>query len=65
MIGDLVDDPAARAVVDKNLPGFSSSEQIDMIRGLTLRGLQGFAPDKISDQALTNIDAELAKIPGK
>jgi para-nitrobenzyl esterase len=61
-IGTLLDDPAARAIVDKHLQGFASSGQMDAVRGMTLKALQQYAPDKISDQALTEIDMELAKL---
>jgi para-nitrobenzyl esterase len=64
-VGTLLDDPAARAIVDKHIPGFSAGDQIDMARGMTLRSLQQFAPDKITDQVLAEIDMELAKLPAK
>ena len=64
-LGTLLDDPAARAIIDKHLPGFSSNEQIDMARSLTLKGLQQYSPDTISDQALAKIDTDLAKLPVK
>ena len=64
-IGTLLDDPAAHAIVDKHLPGVLSGDQIDMARSLTLKGIQQYAPDKISDQALSDIDAEFAKLPPK
>jgi para-nitrobenzyl esterase len=61
-IGTLLDDPAARAIVDKHIPGFSAGEQVDMARGMTLKSIQQFAPDKITDQVLADIDNELAKL---
>jgi para-nitrobenzyl esterase len=64
-IGTLLDDPASKAVLDKNLPGFSSTPQIDMARGMTLAQVQQFAPDQITDAALAKIDADLAKLPPK
>jgi len=64
-IGTLLDDPAARAVVDKHVPGFSSQDQIDMARSMTLRAIQQYAPDKYTDQVLAEIDADLAKLPAK
>ena len=59
----LMDDPAAHAIVDKFLPGLFSGDQIDMVRSLTLKAIQAYAPDRISDKALAEIDAELAKLP--
>jgi len=61
-IGTLLDNPAARAVVDKHIPGFSSGDQINMVRSMTLKGLQQFSPDKVTDQVLAEIDADLAKL---
>jgi hypothetical protein len=64
-IGTLIDDPAAHAIVDKYLPGVLSGDQIDMARSMTLKAVQQFASDRITDKALADIDAELAKLPTK
>jgi hypothetical protein len=64
-IGTLLDDPIAHAIVDKHLPGVLSGDQIDMARSMTLKAIQQYAPDKISDQALADIDADFAKLPPK
>jgi para-nitrobenzyl esterase len=64
-IGTLLDDPAARAIVDKHLPGFSSGDQINMARGMTLKAIQPFAGDTITDAVLAAIDADLASLSGK
>lgn len=62
-IGTLLDDPAAKAILVKHLPEIATSDQIEMARGMTLKQTQQFAPDKVSDKALADIDAELAKLP--
>lgn len=64
-IGTLLDDPAAKAVLDKNLPGFADNPQISMARSMTLRAIQGFAGDALSDAKLAAVDADLAKLPAK
>lgn len=64
-IGALLDDPAAKEVLDKAMPGFSTNPQIDMARAMTLKQIQGFAPDMIKDEVLAKIDAELAKLSAK
>jgi hypothetical protein len=64
-IGTLLDDPAARAIVDKHIPGFSAGEQIDMARGLTLKAIQQYSGDKITDQVLADIDGDFAKLAAK
>jgi hypothetical protein len=45
------------------MPGMSSNPQIDMARSMTLKQVQGFAPDQFTDETLAKIDADLAKIP--
>jgi hypothetical protein len=64
-IGTLLDNAAARAVVDKHLPGVLSGDRIDMARSLTLKELQQYARDTITDKALADIDADFAKLPSK
>jgi para-nitrobenzyl esterase len=64
-IGTLLDDPAAKAILDKYIPGMTTSDQIDMARGMTLKAIQPYAADKITDAVLANIDAEFAKLPPK
>ena len=64
-IGTLLDDPAAHAVLDKLLPAVTHGDQIDMARSMTLKDIQQYAPDMITDQTLAQVDAELAKLPVK
>jgi para-nitrobenzyl esterase len=64
-IGQFLDDPAAKAVVEKHLPGMLSNDQIEMARDMTLKDLQQYAPDNVTDKALADLDADLAKIPAK
>lgn len=64
-IGTLLDDPAARAVLDKYIPGMTTNDQVDMARGMTLKDIQQYTPDKITDQVLASIDADFAKLPAK
>lgn len=64
-IGTLLDDPAARVVLDKYIPGMTTSDQVDMARGMTLKDIQQYSPDQITDQMLASMDAEFAKLPAK
>jgi hypothetical protein len=64
-IGVLLDDPASRAVLDRHVPNFSAGPQLAMIRGATLRQIQGYALKVLSDPVLAAIDADLAKLPPK
>jgi hypothetical protein len=62
-IGALLADPAAKAVLDKYFPGVSGDKRIGMAKGMTLRAVQKFAPDKFTTEALDAADAELASLP--
>lgn len=61
-IGDLLDNAEAKAVLAKHLPGFADNPQIEMARSLTLKQIQGFAPDQITDETLAKVDADLKAI---
>ena len=61
-IGTLLDDPAAKAIVEKHIPGMTTNEQIDMARGMTLRAVQQYSPDEVTDERLAAIDAEFATL---
>jgi len=37
--------------------------QIDMARSMTLQSMQNYAPDKLTNETLAKVDAELAKVP--
>jgi para-nitrobenzyl esterase len=64
-IGSLLDDPAAKAVLSKYIPDIVNNSQIDMARGMTLKDVQQYSQGALSDDALTKIDADLAKLPVK
>lgn len=64
-IGVLLDDPAARVVLDKHLPGMTTNEQVEMARAMTLKDIQQYNPDAIADKVLAAIDEDLIKIPVK
>lgn len=62
-IGTLLDNPAAWAIVIKHIPELGGNDQIQMARPMTLKAIQGFAADQITDERLAAIDAELAQLP--
>lgn len=64
-IGDLLADPAAKAVIDKHIPGLSENASIGMASGMTLRAIQPMAADQITEKMLADIDADLNKLPTK
>jgi len=64
-IGDLLDNPQAKAVLEKHIPEMIANPQFEMARGMTLKQIQGFAGDALSDDKLAAINAELAKLAAK
>lgn len=64
-IGVLLEDPAARAAIDANLPQFSQGPMVNMARALTFRAVQGYAPTVFTAGRLAALDAALAKLTPK
>ena len=64
-IGTLLDDAAAKAVLDKNVPGLTTNPQIDMARGMTLKDIQSYAAEQLTDDVLKKIDVDLAALARK
>lgn len=64
-IGSLLDDPAAKAVLDKYMPGLSTHPQIDQARAITLRAVQQYAPEIVTAKALQETQEALAKLGEK
>ena len=62
-LGTLLDNPATKPVLQKYIPDVIGNPQIDMARGMTLKQLQSYAADKLSDETLAKIDTDLSKIP--
>lgn len=58
-VSDLLGSAAAKAIVEKHLPGLSSHPQIDMARGMPLTTAAKFAGGLISQDALEKIEADL------
>jgi para-nitrobenzyl esterase len=61
-IGTLLDNPATKAVLEKYIPDMVSNAQFEMARPMTLKAIQAYAGDELSDEKLATIDADLAKI---
>lgn len=58
-LGDLLDNDASKAVLEKHLPGIATHPQIGMGRGFPLATVAGFSGGLISGEALEKIDADL------
>ena len=58
-LGDLLDNPATLAILEKHLPGISTHPQIGMGRGFGLQMVAQFSGGLISQEALDKIEADL------
>jgi len=63
-IGELLDNPAAREVLKRQVPVIVASPQIEQARGQSLRGIAVYAPTLLTEAKLKAIDEELARTPG-
>lgn len=64
-LGELLDNPATKAVLEKHIPQLINNEGIAQARAATLKDLQGFTGGYLTDELLAAIDADLAKVPAK
>lgn len=61
-IGELLANEAAKAVLDKELPGLTQLPQLEMIKGLSLKQLQPYSDGKLTDELLAKTGTSLAAI---
>ncbi len=61
-IGALLSDPAARAVLEEHVPDLIANESIQRASDMTLQTIQGYAPNMLSEEKLSAIDADLAEL---
>jgi hypothetical protein len=66
LVGKMLDDPAANAVLQKMIPTVYANEMFKTSgRELTLKAIQQYEPEALSDANLAKVQAELDKIPAK
>ena len=66
LVGKLLDDPAANAILKRLIPTVYANDMFQSAgRDLTLKAIQQYEPDALSDQNLAKIQAEFDKIPMK
>jgi para-nitrobenzyl esterase len=66
LVGKMLDDPAANAVLKKLIPTVYANDMFQSSgRELTLKSIQQYEPEALSDENLAKIQAELDKIPAK
>ena len=63
-LGIMLDDPAAKAILQKDIPDVVNSPQIGMARAMTLSSLTQFIPT-LTDDVLARINADLATLPAQ
>lgn len=61
-IGEILDNPQAKAIVDKHLPDFSSNPQLAMAKGFSLKMVAGMSGGKITQEMLDSVGSELAAL---
>lgn len=66
LVGKMLDDPAANAVLKKLIPTVYANEMFQTAgRELTLKAIQQYEAEALSEENLAKIQAELNKIPAK
>jgi hypothetical protein len=64
LVGTLLDDPAAVAILQQFIPTILANEMFQtMGRSQTLASIQQYEPAALSDEVLARIQAEFDKIP--
>ena len=61
-IETLVANPAAKAVLDKDLPGLTTHEAYEQFKAMTLTQVAPMSQGAITDDALKTVQADLDKI---
>jgi hypothetical protein len=66
MVGKLLDDPAAADILKRLIPTVYANDMFQSAgRTLTLKDIQQYEPEALSDANLARIQAEFDKIPAK
>jgi hypothetical protein len=66
LVGTLLDDPAAAEILKRLIPTVYANELFHSSgRSLTLKAIQQYEPDALSDENLARIQAEFDKLPAK
>jgi len=61
-IRQLLDNPAARAILDRYFPRMTGDSRLTMAAGMTLRQIASFAPQALTEEKLQAVDDELKRI---
>jgi hypothetical protein len=61
-IGDLLANPAAKAVLDKDLPGLTTDPRLQQAMGMTLTDIEPYSDGKIDDNVLAKVQTDFDAI---
>jgi len=61
-LGDLLDNEATKAVLEKHMPGISTHPQIGMGKGFALSMVAKFSGGLITDEMLQKVNADLTAL---
>jgi hypothetical protein len=62
-IEELVANPAAKAILDKDVPMLTSHPAFDQFKAMTLKALQPLSQGALTDEILATVQADLDKLP--
>ncbi len=62
-IGDLLANPATKAVVDKDLPGLTADPRLEQAMSMTLADIEPYSEGKITDAVLAKVQADFDTLP--
>ena len=62
-IEQIAANPAAKAVLDRELPGFTTHPQYDQFKAMSLEALEAIFPDAVPHERVKEVDAALRAIP--
>ena len=63
-MGEILDNPSAKSILDKHVPGLADNPQMQQARGMSLRNLQTFV-HALTNETLAKIDKDLEETPKK
>lgn len=62
-IEKIVADPAAKAVLDKDLPSLTANPAFEAFKSMSLKDLQPMAAGALTDEKLAIVEKHLAELP--
>ena len=59
---DLLADEKAKAILDRQQPGWTDDPQLQQAMGMTLKEIAGYSQGQVTDEMLKEVDEELGKL---